>query len=325
MAELPRRHMMQGVAVMAAAAGIGGPARADSEAAIVAEEHWARKGDVQLYMYRKRQAGQQGPVLFLVHGSSFSGRGGFDLHVPGHPGYSMMDEFAAQGFDVWTMDHENYGRSSRTEAISDIASGVADLAAAMPVVEQATGAKRVMMYGQSGGSLRAGRFAMEAPERVERLVLDAFTYTGEGAAEIMRRRAVVAQLQAERFRPSTPDTFVRIFSRDDPSTFEPAVAKALGDYELKLTDRTPNGTYIDMAIHMPQVEPAKLTCPVLIIRAAFDANATDAELLAFFAALPNKDRQFAFVDGVAHVAVLGINRHRVWHVMSEFLTYPAKV
>jgi hypothetical protein len=47
--------------------------------------------------------------------------------------------------------------------------------------------------------------------------------------------------------------------------------------------------------------------------------------LTFFAALPNKDRQFAFVDGVAHVAVLGINRHRVWHVMSEFLTYPAKV
>jgi pimeloyl-ACP methyl ester carboxylesterase len=60
------------------------------------------------------------PALVLVHGSSLSGRGGFDLQVRGHPDYSMMDAFARFGFDVWTMDHENYGRSSKTN--SDIRS-----------------------------------------------------------------------------------------------------------------------------------------------------------------------------------------------------------
>ena len=35
-----------------------------------------------------------------------------------------MNVFAELGYDVWTMDHENYGRSSRTEGNSDIASGV---------------------------------------------------------------------------------------------------------------------------------------------------------------------------------------------------------
>ena len=71
-------------------------------------EYRAKKGDVELYMFRKRReppgAGAPRPVFFLVHGSSFSGRSGFDLQVPGRPDYSMMDYFANLGFDVWTME-----------------------------------------------------------------------------------------------------------------------------------------------------------------------------------------------------------------------------
>ena len=40
-----------------------------------------------------------------------------------------MDHFAKLGFDVWTLDHEGYGRSSKTDSNSDIASGVEDLRA----------------------------------------------------------------------------------------------------------------------------------------------------------------------------------------------------
>ena len=314
---------------MAVAAGASTPAMAaNPPPKIVAEDYWVNKGEVKLYVYRKHLAAAAGgrrPVLFLVHGSSFSGRGGFDLQVPGHPGYSMMDHFAGLGFDVWTLDHENYGRSSMTDSISDVASGADDLAVAFPLVEQVTGTRALMVYAQSSGALRAGVFAMRSPERFDRLVLDAFTYTGEGAPEIMRRRENVAAMQAQRYRTMTREDFTRIFSRDDPSTFEPAVANALADYELKLTNRAPNGTYIDMAIHMPLVDPKRLTCSVLMTRASADGNATEAELLEFFGKLPNKDRQFAFMDGVAHVAVLGINRGRIWHVMEEFFTYPWKV
>ena len=86
---------------------------------IQADEYWAKKGDVELFMFRKRQAGANGlPVLFLVHGSSFCGPTGFDLQVPGRGDYSLMDRFAGAGFDVWTLDHEGYGRSSRTDGNS---------------------------------------------------------------------------------------------------------------------------------------------------------------------------------------------------------------
>ena len=72
--------------------------------------------DIRLAMYRKRLGAPQPgeaprPVLFMVHGSSTSARSSFDLAVPGRADYSMMDVFARYGFDVWTMDHEGYGRS----------------------------------------------------------------------------------------------------------------------------------------------------------------------------------------------------------------------
>jgi poly(3-hydroxyalkanoate) synthetase len=100
------------------------------------------------------------------------------------------------------------------------------------------------------------------------------------------------------------------------------VPEALAKFELAMGDRVPSGTYLDMAVNLPLVDPAKISCPVLMLRAEHDGNATDEELLNFFAALPNRDKQFVFMSGVAHVAVLGTNRHRLWHVMREFLTYP---
>jgi hypothetical protein len=103
------------------------------------------------------------------------------------------------------------------------------------------------------------------------------------------------------------------------------VPKALADYELALGNTAPNCTYIDMAIHLPMVDPTKLVCPVMIHRAETDGNATDPELLEFFGKLPNADKQFVKLRGIAHVSVLGKNRRRVWHAMAAFLTLPGLV
>src|SRR5712671_5563942 len=81
-------------------------------------DYTVKKGEVSLALYRKHVGLAPGqpprPILFLVHGSSNSALSSFDLTVPGAGEYSTMNVFADLGFDVWTMDHENYGRSSRT-------------------------------------------------------------------------------------------------------------------------------------------------------------------------------------------------------------------
>src|SRR5439155_1152026 len=119
---------------------------------IWSSEYWAKKGDIPLWMYRKRlgapKAGEPSrPVLFFVHGSSVSSRV-FDLNVPGHGEYSVMNEFARYGFDCWTMDHENYGKSGRTSGNSDIASGVEDLKAAAEIVSRETGRQKFHFLGE---------------------------------------------------------------------------------------------------------------------------------------------------------------------------------
>jgi hypothetical protein len=66
------------------------------------KEHWTRRGDVRLFLWQKPQApgtAKQGTVLF-VHGSSMASQPTFDLHVPGRPDSSVMDWFAARGFDT---------------------------------------------------------------------------------------------------------------------------------------------------------------------------------------------------------------------------------
>ena len=70
---------------------------------------------------------------------------------------------------------------------SDIASGVEDLKVAIPVVIAGDHAEQDALYGTSSGAIRAGAFAQAQPERVDRLVLVAFTYKGTGAPEIGSR------------------------------------------------------------------------------------------------------------------------------------------
>jgi pimeloyl-ACP methyl ester carboxylesterase len=295
---------------------------------ISSSEYWAQKGDVKLYMFRKRMGAPQSgksalPVLFLVHGSSISSTS-FDLTVPGHGEYSLMDTFARYGFDVWTMDFEGYGRSSRTEGNSNIADGVEDLKAAMPVVARETGQQKFHVFGESSGALRAGAFAMAHPEMINRLVLAAFTYTGEGSPTLADRAKQVEFYRTHNRRPRDRNMIRSIFTRDKPGTTDPAVGEALGDAELKYGEDIPTGTYLDMTANLPVVDPLKVHVPVLLARGEFDGIATEVDLLNFYKQLPDADRQLSILPGAAHALALGINRQQFWHVVRAFLEMPPR-
>jgi alpha-beta hydrolase superfamily lysophospholipase len=304
------------------------PAAQQPAAALWDGEYWAKKGDVSLYLYRKRLGAPvpgepSKPVLFLVHGSSISARPTFDLVVPGRGEYSLMNVFARSGFDVWTMDHENYGRSSRTSGNSDIASGVEDLKAAADVAHRETGRQRLHFCGESSGALRAGAFAMARPEQVDRLVLLAFTYRGEGSPTLAKRAEQLAYYRTHNTRLRDRAMISSIFTRDKPGTSEPGVAEALADAELAFGDQAPTGTYLDMTANLPVVDPTRVRAPVLLARGEYDGIATVDDIFAFYKELPGGDRQLVILPGLAHSLVLGTNRQLLWHVMREFLTMPA--
>ncbi len=296
-------------------------------APIVAEEYWTDKGGVKLWLYRKYSGASDArrPLLFLVHGSSYSGKTMFDLQVPGRADYSFMDHFVRRGFEVWTMDHEGYGHSDRSSGNSDIASGVADLKAAMAVVTRVSGQSRAAFFGQSSGALRAARFANFHPQHVERLIVDAFVWTGKDAPTLKQRAKMLPQLRASNVRKVDVEFYRSVFTRDHPGASEPMIGDVVAQTELKYGDTVPTGTYLDMVANLPVVDPAKVLCPVLMIRAEHDGIATDDDVMGFFSRLPNADKQMVKISGLAHTAPLGVNRHRFYHVIEAFLTMPERI
>jgi pimeloyl-ACP methyl ester carboxylesterase len=327
---VPRRMLLKGVGAGVGASLLSGidTSASAAESEIWSAEYWAHKGDVKLNLWRKRVgAPKQGetalPVVFLVHGSSNSARASYDLTVPSKGEYSLMHVLARAGFDVWTMDHDGYGRSGSSGNNSDIASGVEDLKAAMPVLMKEIGQTKPHFFGTSSGAIRAAAFAQAQPQSVGRLVLSAFTYKGNGAAEIERRRKRIEQLRASTRRRRDAAMVRSIFTRDGHADlYDPAVTEAVIAADMLFGDQVPSGTYLDMAANLPIVDPKKIASPVLMLRGEFDGNSSDDDLLEFYRQLPNGDRQFVILPQIAHSPQWSKNRHLFYYALRNFLVAP---
>jgi len=282
-------------------------------------EHWTRKGDVRLFLWQKRTGSDKprGTILF-VHGSSMASQPTFDLQVRGRPHSSAMEWFAERGFDTWCLDNEGYGRSDKSRPINcDIANGADDLEAAAKYID-----KKLLLYGISSGALKAALFAQRHPDRVARLALDAFVWTGEGSPTLEQRRKRLPEFAAKNRRP-IDRAFVRsIFERDHPGTADAATVEAFADAILALDDSVPTGTYVDMCSKLPLVDPAKLEVPTIVMRGEFDGIASVEDLLEFFRRLPNADKQFAVMAGISHASFQQKNYLLVYHILHAFFTQP---
>lgn len=290
-------------------------------------EHWTQKGEVRLYLYEKAAVGSpsRGTILF-VHGSSMSSRPTFDLQVTGRPSSSAMDHFARLGFDTWCVDMEGYGRSDRKRPINcDIANGADDLAAATDYIAKTRGVQKFMLYGISSGALRAALFAQRHPERVSRLALDAFVWTGAGSPTLEQRRKRLPEFININRRP-IDKAFVRsIFDRDHPGCADDRTIEAFADAILAVEDSVPTGTYVDMCTRLPVCDPEKITVPTIIMRGEFDGIASVEDLLAFFHKLPNPDKQFAVMAGISHASFQQKNYMAVYHILHAFYSMPPLV
>jgi len=293
--------------------------------ATTGREHWTRKGDIELFLWQKPAAAgvaTQGTILF-VHGSSMASQPTFDLQVPGRPDSSAMDWFAARGFDTWCMDNEGYGRSDKRRPINcDIPNGADDLAAGTKYVLETTGAQKLLVYGISSGALKAALFAQRHPERVARLALDAFVWTGEGSPTLAERRKKLPEFQSKNRRPIDRAFVHSIFNRDHPGCADEATINAFAEAICALDDSVPTGTYVDMCSKLPLVDPAKIPVPTIVMRGQYDGIAGLDDLLEFFKRLPNPDKQFSVMAGISHASFQQKNYLLVYHILHAFFTQP---
>ncbi|MEA2938071.1 MAG: hypothetical protein QOC56_1575 [Alphaproteobacteria bacterium] len=297
--------------------------------AIRGEEHWTSKGaDVRLFLWNKHAgdpSGRAGRILF-VHGSSMASQPTFDLQVRGRPDLSAMDWFAARGFDCWCVDMEGYGRSTKDrDNNASISQGADDCFAAASYIADLRGRRPLLVYGISSGALRAALFAQRHPEMVGRLALDAMVWTGEGSPTLAERSKRLPENQTRNRRPIDRAFVHSIFTRDHPGTADEDVIDAFADEILRLDDSVPTGTYVDMCSRLPVCDPEKIKAATIIMRGQWDGIASLQDLMKFFEKLPNPDKQFAVMPGIAHASLQQKNYAIVHHILLSFFTQPEPV
>jgi pimeloyl-ACP methyl ester carboxylesterase len=174
--------------------------------------------DVPIYVRERAQAGtalrsasNADRVVLFVHGAGTPAEVAFD--VP-QQDYSWMAYLARAGFDVFAMDTTGYGRSNRPSAMNDpcnlardrqqpafvpglipalcppsyphalttIASDWNDIGAVVDYVRALRHVDRVSLLAWSLGGPRAGGYAAQHPEKVNKLVLLAPAYGRNAAA-----------------------------------------------------------------------------------------------------------------------------------------------
>jgi pimeloyl-ACP methyl ester carboxylesterase len=292
---------------------------------IVGTEHWTNKAEVKLFLWEKciGDPGKTARTILFVHGSSMASTPTFDLQVPGRPDSSAMDWFAKRGFDCWTVDMEGYGRSTKDrDNNAPISQGADDCFAAASYIKKLRGNRPLLVYGISSGALRAAMFAERHPDLVGRLVLDAMVWTGEGSPTLADRRKKLPEFQSKNRRTIDRAFVHSIFNRDHPGTAEEKVIEAFADAILTLDDSVPTGTYVDMCLNLPVVNPETITVPTLIMRGQWDGIAGFDDLIEFFKRLPNPDKQFAVMPGISHSSFHQKNYAIVYHILHSFFTQP---
>ena len=68
---------------------------------------------------------------------------------------------------------------------------------------------------------------------------------------------------------------------------------------------------------LPVLDPAKINVPAAILRGVWDGIATDKDLLDFFSKLPNPDKQFTVMPGIAHTSLRSKNWRMVYDLIDS--------
>ena len=306
--------------------------RTSSDCSVDGVEHWTTKktadGDVRLFLWEKFVGSPDGkPAVLFVHGSSMASQPTFDL-TRARPARFVGDGLvrasaaSSAGASTWKATAAAARRATST-ATSPTAPTTSR---PRPTTSSpARGVRSFLAYGISSGALRAALFAQRHPERVARLALDAFVWTGEGAPTLAQRRKKLPEFLATKRRPIDRAFVHSIFARDHPDCAERRAVDAFADAILALDDSMPNGTYIDMCSKLPVVDPAQITVPTLVLRGQYDGIAAFDDLIEFFKRLPQPDKQFTVMAGISHASFQQKNYLMVYHILHAYFTQPAPV
>jgi len=321
----------------------------DNQRTIVMEEFKVPATDpgIALYVRNKHPADisrvtPEQTVLF-VHGATFPAEAAFDL-APDGP--SWMDFVAGHGFDAYLVDVRGYGRSTRppemdvpadrNPPIADTETAVRDVSAAVNFILARRGVPRLALIGWSWGTSIMASFTAQHASKVERLILyapgwirQASEHTQPGAA-LGAYRAVTQETALKRWLAGVPEEKkgelipAGWFDQWAEATF---ATDAVGSKANPPVLRAPNGVVQDFrnywAQGKPIYDPARITVPVLLVRAEWDQESLAEMVQALFPLLVNAPYKRSVTIGEGtHFVLWEKNRGQLFEEVQLFLEEP---
>jgi pimeloyl-ACP methyl ester carboxylesterase len=285
---------------------------------IVGTEHWVEHDGIRLFIWEKCQGSPSDkPVVILAHGSATAGRESFDLQVPGEPSYSLMDFLATEGFDVFALDIQGFGRSTHPEGHITTADASEDLNAVVDYVLKLRGVQKVNLLSWSWGTQYGGMFIMAHPQKTAKYA--SYAQMHVNSPDIAKRRPKI-----ETFRKSPYANIPvagwkgRFYSMTPAEANDPAIIDSYAEAAARVEVRTPTGPQLDMVTIMPMVNPRLLPVPTMIIHGEHDDVADIEGLLPFFTQLPNPYKRYVVIPDAGHMMHLQKSHRLFQHEVASF-------
>jgi pimeloyl-ACP methyl ester carboxylesterase len=307
----------------------------------------------QIYVRERVQAGVglRGAVggdrvVLFVHGAGTPAEVAFD--VP-YQDYSWMAFLAREGFDVFSMDTTGYGRSTRPAPMNDpcnlakdrqagfvaapcepsyphalttIASDWDDINGVVDYVRSLRRVEKVTLFGWSLGGPRAGGYASQHPEKVQRLVLLAPAYNRNASATppAIPAPGVPMNTQSHQEFAANWDRQVGCPDQYDPAAADVVWAEMLAADPVGATwgpgvRRAPQTTTWGWT---PAVA-GKMQIPTLLIAAALDKQVLPERVRDLYTDLGAKDKVLMDLACASHNAMWERNHLLMFQASREWL------
>ncbi len=291
-------------------------------------------------------------VVLFVHGAGTPAEVSFDV---AYQDYSWMAYLANAGFDVFSMDTTGYGRSFRPTVMNDpcnlsheqqmtfvpallaapcepayaqqlttIASDWNDIGTVVDHLLALRHIQRVSLVAWSLGGPRAGGYAAQHPDKVNRLVLLAPAYNRTGLNE--RPEQVPAKGAA--FNTQSHDEFVKNWDRQVgcPAQYDPAASEAV--WSAMMESDPVGATWGTGVRRAPQVTSwgwasaavTKMTVPVLAVSGQHDKQVPQERVRDFYADLASKEKVFIDLACSSHNAMWEKNHLLLFGASLEWLS-----
>ena len=280
-------------------------------------------------------AGTGWPVLY-VHGASFPSALSVGYRFQGR---SWMDDLVAHGFDAWAFDFAGYGGSDRYLEMDGAREGAPlgrapaasrQIERVVAYIAETTGYERVFVVAHSWGSIAAGLYAGEHPERVAALCLFGPVVQRQmpdipEPESIGAWRTVTIEQQWTRFIEDVPPGHPPVLIEETLERWGPAYLST----DPSAQSRTPPSVKIPTG---PQADfqaawrgalpyrPEKILAPTLVVRGEWDSVSNDADadwLLSRVSAPIRKDVRIAKGTHLMH---LEHSRDALFVAVREFLS-----